>query len=194
MSWIENLLIVTGISLDLFAAMECQGSLVSIINKKYLSGLCAIVGVSQMVALYIGYFLSHLIYEKNPVSNDALLGEILSVVIFFGLGIRLLVKAFKNERIQERKEEKINYKRSTRMAAVTSLYTVITGIAFGFCNTSLLSILWMILIVSVLFIVAGMYTGYHFGFEQKTKAYAGGALLLLIAGIDVIVRIATNGL
>lgn len=28
MNWIENMLIVAGISLDVFATMECQGSLV----------------------------------------------------------------------------------------------------------------------------------------------------------------------
>ncbi len=28
MNWLENLLIVAGISLDIFAGMECQGSLV----------------------------------------------------------------------------------------------------------------------------------------------------------------------
>ena len=34
MDWMENLLIIAGVSLDIFAAMECQGSLVAKINKK----------------------------------------------------------------------------------------------------------------------------------------------------------------
>ena len=34
MNWMENLLIVAGVSLDIFAAMECQGSLVAKINIK----------------------------------------------------------------------------------------------------------------------------------------------------------------
>mgnify|MGYP000019549153 CR=1 FL=1 len=29
MNWMENLLIIAGVSLDIFAAMECQGSLVA---------------------------------------------------------------------------------------------------------------------------------------------------------------------
>lgn len=33
MNWIENLLILVGISLDIFAGMECQGSLVAKIDK-----------------------------------------------------------------------------------------------------------------------------------------------------------------
>ena len=29
MNWIENVLIIAGVSLDIFAAMECQGALVA---------------------------------------------------------------------------------------------------------------------------------------------------------------------
>ena len=43
MNWMENLLIVAGVSLDIFAAMECQGSLVAKINKKNLTVICGIV-------------------------------------------------------------------------------------------------------------------------------------------------------
>lgn len=39
MNWMENLLIIAGVSLDIFAAMECQGSLVAKINKKSDSDL-----------------------------------------------------------------------------------------------------------------------------------------------------------
>ena len=36
MGWIGTLLIIAGISLDIFATMECQGSLVRQVNKKKL--------------------------------------------------------------------------------------------------------------------------------------------------------------
>ena len=42
MNWMENLLIIAGVSLDIFAAMECQGSLVAKINKKNLTVICGI--------------------------------------------------------------------------------------------------------------------------------------------------------
>lgn len=189
MSWIEDLLIIAGVSLDLFAAMECQGSLVVKVNKKQLSLICILVAAWQVLALFIGHFLSYLLYEGNPVSNEALLGEILAIAIFFGLGIRLIVKAVKNERIHEHLEEEQDYHRFVKMASVTSLYTVLAGIAFGFMGTSIAMILVMIVIFSVVFVIAGMYTGYHFGFEQKTKVYIIGAVLLWIAGIDAIIRL-----
>ena len=74
------------------------------------------------------------------------------------------------------------------MIAVTSFYTLLAGIAFGFLATNLNVILIMIVCLTVAVVILGVYTGYHFGFEHKTKAYIGGAILLWIAGFDVIFR------
>ena len=192
MGWIEKLLIVAGASLDIFAAMECQGSLISKVSKKQLSIICVLIAVFQLVSMYIGYFLSTLVIKKNPVSDEALLGEILSIAILFCLGIRLSIKAVKNERIEERLQAEISIKRTLRIAALTSGYTILAGIAFGFLNTGLFAILVMVTVLTVVCIIAGVYTGYHFGFEQKTKVYVFGALLFWIAGIDIIIRCVMN--
>ena len=192
MGWIEKLLIVAGASLDIFAAMECQGSLISKVSKKQLSIICVLIAVFQLVSMYIGYFLSTLVIKKNPVSDEALLGEILSIAILFCLGIRLSIKAVKNERIEERLQAEISIKRTLRIAALTSGYTILAGIAFGFLNTGLFAILVMVTVLTVVCIIAGLYTGYHFGFEQKTKVYVLGALLFWIAGIDIIIRCVMN--
>ena len=188
MSWIENLLIVAGASFDIFAAMECQGSLVKKVNKKQLSVICIVVALLQLFALYVGYFLTSYLCKVNPVSNEALLGEILATVIFFFLGLRLLIKAIKNELIDEHLETKFAMKKFLHLSGTTSLYTIMTGIAFGFVGTNLSIALIMIVAVSVIFIILGVYTGYHFGFEQKTKAYIVGAVFLWLAGADIIVR------
>lgn len=192
MGWIEKLLIVAGASLDIFAAMECQGSLISKVSKKQLSIICVLIAVFQLLSMYIGYFLSTLVIKKKPVSDEALLGEILSIAILFCLGIRLSIKAVKNERIEERLQAEISIKRTLRIAALTSGYTILAGIAFGFLNTGLFAILVMVTVLTVVCIIAGVYTGYHFGFEHKTKVYVLGALLFWIAGIDIIIRCVMN--
>ena len=50
MNWIENVLIIAGVSLDIFAAMECQGALVAKVDKKQLSVICALIAVWQLGA------------------------------------------------------------------------------------------------------------------------------------------------
>ena len=97
MNWMENLLIIAGVSLDIFAAMECQGSLVAKINKKNLTVICGIVALAQLITLYLGHFLSSLFCHYRSVPDEKLLGQIISMVIFMILGIRLMVKAIRNE-------------------------------------------------------------------------------------------------
>lgn len=188
MNWIENLLIVAGISLDIFGAMECQGSLVNKVNKKLLSGICVLMAVCQLIALFLGHFLSDLFCKSYPMSDERFLGEILAMVIFFGLGIRLIVKAIRNERVEEHLETNLGIRRFVRLASVSSLYTVLAGIAFGFIGTNVVAILVMIVVITIAFVIGGMYTGYHLGFTSKTTVYAVGAILLWIAGFDVLLR------
>ena len=54
MNWVERLLIIGGVSLDVFAAMEREGSLVAKIEKKGLLSVCFLVCAWQAAALYAG--------------------------------------------------------------------------------------------------------------------------------------------
>ena len=187
MNWMENLLIVAGVSLDIFAAMECQGSLVAKINKKNLTVICGIVALAQLITLYLGHFLSSLFCRYRSVPDEKLLGQIISMVIFMILGIRLMVKAIRNEHVEEHLEHHHGIRRFVRMACISGIYTLLTGIAFGFLETNVLMILIMIVVCTVAFVIGGIYTGYRVGYEAKTKVYIVGALLLWVAGLDVLI-------
>lgn len=186
MNWMENLLIVAGVSLDIFAAMECQGSLVAKINKKNLTVICGIVALAQLITLYLGHFLSSLFCRYRSLPDEKLLGQIISMVIFMILGIRLMVKAIRNEHVEEHLEHHLGIRRFVRMACISGIYTLLTGIAFGFLETNVLMILIMIVVCTVAFVIGGIYTGYRVGYEAKTKVYIVGALLLWVAGLDVL--------
>ena len=186
MNWMENLLIVAGVSLDIFAAMECQGSLVAKINKKNLTVICGIVALAQLITLYLGHFLSSLFCRYRSVPDEKLLGQIISMVIFMILGIRLMVKAIRNEHVEEHLEHHLGIRRFVRMACISGIYTLLTGIAFGFLETNVLMILILIVVCTVAFVIGGIYTGYRVGYEAKTKVYIVGALLLWVAGLDVL--------
>lgn len=187
MNWMENLLIIAGVSLDIFAAMECQGSLVAKINKKNLTVICGIVALAQLITLYLGHFLSSLFCHYQSVPDEKLLGQIISMVIFMILGIRLMVKAIRNEHVEEHLEHHLGIRRFVRMACISGIYTLLTGIAFGFLETNVLMILIMIVVCTVAFVIGGIYTGYRVGYEAKTKVYIVGALLLWVAGLDVLI-------
>ena len=188
MSWMEDLLIVLGISLDIFAAMECQGSLVARIDKRHLSLICVLTAAVQLLALYFGHFLSSLYCLKYPKTDELILGQVIAMLIFLGLGVRLIVKAIRNEHVEEHLEKNPGIRRFIRMAAVSSIYTILAGIAFGFLGTNLAAILVMIVVLTVIVVAGGMYTGYRLGFTSKSTVYVIGAALLLAAAVDVLIR------
>lgn len=194
MSIIEELIIITGISLDVFAVMECQGSLVAKIEKKHLALMSVILVAGQVLALGIGKFLSVLLHTYQVSDYEIFLEEVLAVAIFLCMGIRLLLKAWKNERVIEHREENFKIREFVRLCVRNCIFTLFIGIAFGFLGSAMLRVLLMTVIATVAVTILGMYTGYHLGYEHKVKAYLGGGILLMAAGVDVIVRYIMKGI
>ena len=189
MSWIEIVLITIGMSLDTFAAVECQGSLVAKLEKKRLSMAVTVIALWQTIALLIGSFLVTLLNQYDTqLSGEAFIGRILAILILFGMGLRMFVKAWRNERIVEKREDGLDIKKTFFSIAKGTIFTILTGIAFAFLEADIKAVLIMIICVTIAMVIIGLYTGYRLGFEQKSKAYIGGGALLIAAGIDVIVR------
>lgn len=189
MSWIEIVLITIGMSLDTFAAVECQGALVAKLEKKRLSMAVTVIALWQTIALLIGSFLVTLLNQYDTqLSGEAFIGRILAILILLGMGLRMFVKAWRNERIVEKREDGLDIKKTFLSIAKGSIFTILTGIAFAFLEADLKAVLIMIICVTIAMVIIGLYTGYRLGFEQKSKAYIGGGALLIAAGIDVIVR------
>ena len=189
MSWIEIVLITIGMSLDTFAAVECQGALVAKLEKKRLSMAVTVIALWQTIALLIGSFLVTLLNQYDTqLSGEAFIGRILAILILFGMRLRLFVKAWRNERIVEKREDGLDIKKTFFSIAKGTIFTILTGIAFAFLEADIKAVLIMIICVTIAMVIIGLYTGYRLGFEQKSKAYIGGGALLIAAGIDVIVR------
>ncbi len=189
MSWIEIVLITIGMSLDTFAAVECQGALVAKLEKKRLSMAVTVIALWQTIALLIGSFLVTLLNQYDTqLSGEAFIGRILAILILFGMGLRMFVKAWRNERIVEKREDGLDIKKTFFSIAKGTIFTILTGIAFAFLEADIKAVLIMIICVTIAMVIIGLYTGYRLGFEQKSKAYIGGGALLIVAGIDVIVR------
>ena len=189
MSWIEIVLITIGMSLDTFAAVESQGALVAKLEKKRLSMAVTVIALWQTIALLIGSFLVTLLNQYDTqLSGEAFIGRILAILILFGMGLRMFVKAWRNERIVEKREDGLDIKKTFFSIAKGTIFTILTGIAFAFLEADIKAVLIMIICVTIAMVIIGLYTGYRLGFEQKSKAYIGGGALLIAAGIDVIVR------
>lgn len=100
----------------------------------------------------------------------------------------MIRKAWKNELIIERRDDGYAWKSLVVRLALISVWTLVLGVALGFLGTGTALLLTVISVATVLVVIAGLYVGYHLGYEQKTKAYAIGGVLLLIGAVDTIFR------
>ncbi|SFI06046.1 Putative Mn2+ efflux pump MntP [Pseudobutyrivibrio sp. OR37] len=185
MTWLENLLIIAGILLDVFAAMEIQGAMIAKLKKRTIFVASVVVAASELVFYFGGYAVCRLLAINGYIVNPVKQGEVLAVIVLALLGIRLILKALKREFIQERRREALIVFDYIRIVIVSSFYTTAAGCACGLVGNTVWQIIALILAISVLVVLGGLYTGMHFGFEKKTIAYIAGALLLWAAGVEI---------
>ena len=187
MNWLETILVTAGMSLDIFAATACKGAELSKIEKKPLAILCLLFSLWQAAALAIGSAAGICLYRRE-LRQDAANTEVIAVVIFVVLGMLMLYKAWKNEAILERRNDGYAWKRLVARLALISIGTLMMGVALGFLGTNTVKVLIAIFCATVGMVIAGLHVGYHFGYEQKTKAYAIGGLLLIAGAVDTVIR------
>lgn len=187
MNWLENILIIAGISLDIFASMEIQGAMLQKVRTKTLFKVASLVTLLQLVFFYGGYLAFFQIAKKKVFGNAQWAGYLIASIVFILLGIRLISKAIKREFVDERRTE-ITTRQYLRIICVTTVYTFFTGCACGQVGINVLIMLAVIIAASIVVTIGGIYCGYHFGFELKTYVYVIAALIEWTAGFEIIMR------
>lgn len=186
----EILLISVGLSLDVFAYALYKGAMMPEVSKGSLVKMCGIFTAWQMTSLVVGNLITNIHILGIQFSADRAAGhwELLSILIFLGLGVYMIVKSRKKEIIVERKEERLELKQIMIWACITSVDAFLAGIGFGFFETDFVIMTVTVGIVTALNVILGVYTGYWLGCQAKNKILATGGWLLLIGGIELLIR------
>ncbi len=188
MSLIENLLIIAGILLDVFAAMEIQGAMVAHIRKRTLVIACSVVAIIELAFYFAGYAGCRALLSQGYFDDPLFYGEEITAIVLAALGVRLVVKAIKREFIQEHLKESLKVFEYARMIVMSSIYTAIAGLTCALVGVTIWHLIIIIVVISIVMVVLGLYTGLHFGFENKTIAYVAGALLLWAVSLEMLLH------
>ena len=186
MNTLENILIIAGISLDVFASMEIQGAMLQKVNKKTLLVVSTIVSLLQLMFFFGGYAAGYGSDRAGVWRNASWVGYILDTIIFALLGARLIVKGIRREFVDETRSV-ITVKQYAKIIAVTTVYTLFAGCAYGLVGTHVIIMLALIVLFSFIVVISGLYAGYHFGFEGKTVVYVVGGIILWVAGAEILI-------
>ena len=187
MNLAEILMISVGLSFDIMAVTICVGATLQKIEKKKLVCMGLIFCVWQLVAVGLGFLVARFPVMQTRTSEMQNIWNVFSVIIFLALGVYMFVKGWRKKDFLERRGQ-ISYQKACAAAMATSLDAFFAGIGFGFLGTKILAVGLILELVTLVFAMAGAFVGYRLGYEQRTKAYAIGGVLLIIAGIDVIIR------
>ena len=146
MGIIEILLISIGLSFDVFVVHICVGAGFSRKHGKDTLLSSLIFGGMQLFALILGNVVADILKpdrKMNETISTAASGwELLSVLIFIGLGIYMICKARNNKQIFERRNDEINWKRLRKLAVLTSVDAYFAGMGIGFWSVEILEQEW----------------------------------------------------
>lgn len=188
MTILEMALIAAGLSMDIFAWTACRSTLFSNVGRKKLFSFIGAFGIWELISISLGFYVAKLLRMTKLLDHSEGFIKLIAVVIFFALAVRMLLLAMGKELIDERRQDEVQFLSLMKDTSVIAARTFLVGLAVSLCNTGVIQQYALLLLLGVLMAVAGLYAGYTYGFQIKSKAYFAGFLCLLAAGVEFIVR------
>lgn len=184
----EMLILAAGLSFDVLAVSLCNGALLLRPQKRHLLGMAGVFCGVQFLALLLGRLTAKLTVTDWR-GNEWFRGwKTLTVVIIFLLAAHMLVLGLRHKDIFEHCVEKTNYRVIALQALITSVDALLLAFGCHIFGAQLAVFMILCPIVTAVAVVAGIYMGYHLGYEGKNKAYFLGGALFIAGGLELIFR------
>ena len=189
---IEIVLLAIAISLDVFAAMVIQGSMLSRINYLNLLKVGILFGSWQTVTVGLSNVITgRLIDYGIPIDQRAVQDILLifAIGIFTILGLFMIWKYRHKDTILERRADQLRMTKILSLAVITSIDAILVGMGLGALDVSIFEILLPFIIFSILAVFLGIYVGHWFGFEEKPVAHYVAGTIFLVISVDLLFRL-----
>lgn len=137
----------------------------------------------QLCAALAGYGIgSWILHFELERDRSIFWIHILAGAILAGIGVRMLLHAFRKKTFLEHRMENIDLREDTLLSLKMCVRGCFAGIACGLLRLGLVQMLGCTFVISALFAVAGYVSGRAWGAEPSDKAYViGGGLLCAIS-------------
>ncbi len=189
MSIVESLLIVVGLSMNVFLIAQYEGTMIPCIEWFKILVFCLIFFAFQSLSMLAGYYLTMIPFFTGSSSKDLKnLCFFLAAILFLLVAAYMMYKAFKREIIVERARE-IHYMRILTEALMVAVFTFMVGIGWGFIgHNNIFKATGIIACATIIAALSGIYTGYREGCICRSVIYGVGGAMLTFVGVDILVR------
>ena len=184
----EIVVLSLGLSLDVFAYALYKGAVIPNIKKSDLAIMTSIFVVWQTVSMIIGNKITFIPIFQHMTDVSVSQCRKISILIFMGIGGYMLCKSVKLPIVEEKREASLNIKQILIWSCITSFDTFMAGIGFGFFKTDFVITAIVAGVTTAICVVAGVLCGYRLGGESKNKVISLGGTILLIGGVELIIR------
>ena len=181
-------LVSVGLSLDVLTYALYKGAMLSKLDKKQILKMTLLFTGWQSGAMLLGSLISEIPYIAMNYQRTERLFRAASAVIFFLIAIWLIVRASRMRDPVERREDVFAWKQLCVWAMLTSVDSFLSGIGMGFLDTGATVQIIQLAIMAALAVVTGIYAGYRIGCHGRSRVLISGAIIFLLAGIDVLFR------
>ena len=179
MAWYEILIVSVGLSLDVLTYALYKGAMLSKLDKKQILKMTLLFTGWQSGAMLLGSLISEIPYIAMNYQRTERL---------FRSAIWLIVRASRMRDPVERREDVFAWKQLCVWAMLTSVDSFLSGIGMGFLDTGVTVQIIQLAIMAALAVVTGIYAGYRIGCHGRSRVLISGAIIFLLAGIDVLFR------
>ena len=187
MSKLLLMVLTIGLILDLYGAMLCKGAVLSDFHKRKMLCGMLLFGVWQLIMLTSGFYVAIFLEATIALERMEHFTSIISIVIFGAFAVHMLKKAWKNDYIEERRQDDVlQTKKAFLFAVRIGLKTIIVGLALGFLEINLVQGMVVTILATMGVFFAGMYSGYRFGYRQKGFVYLIGFHMMTATDIYLI--------
>ena len=188
MAWYEILIVSVGLSLDVLTYALYKGAMLSKLDKKQILKMTLLFTGWQSGAMLLGSLISEIPYIAMNYQRTERLFRAAASVLFFLIAIWLIVRASRMRDPVERREDVFAWKQLCVWAMLTSVDSFLSGIGMGFLDTGVTVQIIQLAIMAALAVVTGIYAGYRIGCHGRSRVLISGAIIFLLAGIDVLFR------
>ena len=183
---LQAMFILIGLSLDAFIVMMQKGATIKqmrLTNSLIYSLEFSLVSTC---ALLCGYLIGNIPAGILPDGRTQIGAACLIIIL---IGNYELIKSFTKNEFVEKLDRDFGSKKILRLALITSLDILITGVGFALLNYPVWTSALLCLAVSFISIFIALNIGYHLGAGYQKIIGVVGGILMILFGILIFIRI-----